>query len=370
MKYLDEFYNKEISRTLSNEISKMAIRKALTFMEVCGTHTMSIARNGIKNLLPENIKLLSGPGCPVCVTPNHQIDQAIGYARQSGVCVATFGDMMKVPGSSSSLEKERGKGFDVRIVYSAIDALEIAEKNPNKIVVFMGIGFETTAPTVAASLEDAKKRGVKNYFVLSAHKLIPPAIRAILESREVKVDGFLLPGHVSTIIGRRVYDFIAKEYGIPCAVAGFEPLDILQAILCLVKQINSGIPDVENCYKRSVKEEGNLVAKSLIEEVFEVCDSEWRGLDVIPKSGLKIREEYQEFDAEQNISAEITRNSQLRGEPLSTYNSQCLCGEILRGIKVPRDCRLFGKQCTPESPVGPCMVSSEGTCAAYYKYGS
>lgn len=356
MKYLDEFYDRKICKVLSGEILKESTGKNFTFMEVCGTHTMSIFRNGIKGLLPENIKLVSGPGCPVCVTPNAQIDRTVEFARLDKTCVVTFGDMMKVPGSSSSLEQERAQGFDVRVVYSVSDALKIAEQNPDKRVVFLGIGFETTVPTVAASLKDAKSKNLKNYFVLSCHKLIPPAIKAILDSGEVKIDGFLLPGHVSTIIGRKTYGFIAEDYGISCAVAGFEPVDILQAILCLVKQKT---PQVENCYKRAVKEDGNPVAKDLIDEVFAVCDSEWRGLGIIPDSGLKIREGFSEFDAEKNIEVEV--------EP-TKENPACLCGEILRGIKIPSDCKLFGKECVPENPVGPCMVSSEGTCAAWYKY--
>ncbi|MCK4307694.1 hydrogenase formation protein HypD [candidate division WOR-3 bacterium] len=365
MKYIDEFSNQRVCLNLAKKIEETANGKDMTFMEVCGTHTVEIFKSGIKSILPKNVRLLSGPGCPVCVTPNSQIDKMIAYARRDDVIITTFGDMMKVPGSIASLSKEKALGRDIRVVYSVNEAVKLAENNPSKKIIFFGIGFETTAPTVAASLKDAKERKLKNYFVLSAHKLIPPAIKVILESGEVRVDGFLLPGHVSVIIGRRAYDFIAQEHRIPCAVAGFEPLDILRATLCLVKQIDNGTPAVENCYKRSVKEEGNRVAKELMNEVFEIYDSEWRGLGVIPNSGLKIREEYSSFDVEKNIEVEITLNSQL-----TTHNSQCICGEILRGIKTPVACKLFGRECTPENPIGPCMVSSEGTCAAYYKYGS
>ena len=359
MKYIDEFYDSKICATLAEEIAKKSLGTELTFMEVCGTHTMSIFRNGIKDLLPENIRVLSGPGCPVCVTPNRTIDQAIAIVRLNEVCVCSFGDMMRVPGSYSSLQQERGRGADVRVVYSATDAVEIAERNPDKKVVFLGIGFETTTPTVASSIKDSFQKNLKNYFVLPAAKLIPPAIKAILDSGETKIDGFLLPGHVSVIIGRKPYEFIAEKYGIPCTIAGFEPTDILYAILRLVEQVNSGNPTVENCYKRSVKENGNELAKDLMNEVFEVCDSEWRGLGIIPDSGLKVREEYKELDALRNIEVEVEDTRE---------NPDCLCGNVLRGVASPLDCALFGGICTPENPAGPCMVSSEGTCAAYYKY--
>lgn len=359
MKYIDEFYNREICVNLAEEITKKSKGTELTFMEVCGTHTMSIFRNGIKDLLPENIRVLSGPGCPVCVTPNRTIDYAIAIARLNGVCVSSFGDMMEVPGSSSSLQRERGGGADVRVVYSVRDAVEIAERNPDKKVLFLGIGFETTTPTVASSIKDSSQKGLKNYFVLPAAKLIPPALKAILDSGETKINGFLLPGHVSVIIGEKPYRFIAEDYGVPCAIAGFEPTDILYAILRLIEQVNSGIPAVENCYKRTVKENGNQLAKDLVDEIFEICDSEWRGLGMIPSSGLKIRKKYSAFDALHNFKVDVEETKE---------NPDCLCGEVLRGVSSPLDCALFGGVCTPENPAGPCMVSSEGTCAAYYKY--
>lgn len=334
--------------------------EALSFMEVCGTHTMSIFRNGIKALLPDNIRLLSGPGCPVCVTPNNYIDRAIALSRLEDVIITTFGDMIKVPGSSSSLAEEKARGRNIITVYSPTDALKLALDNPGRRVVFLGIGFETTVPVVAASIWDAKARDVSNFFVLVSHKLVNPAIRAILDAGELNLSGFLLPGHVSTIIGRQIYDYLADEYSIPAAIAGFEPVDILGAILSLVKQVNSGKASVENCYKRSVMEEGNKAAQKLMWEVYEVCDTEWRGIGMIPGSGLKVREGYRDYDALERIEVEVEKTKE---------NPACICGEILRGVKTPLDCALFGGVCTPENPIGPCMVSSEGTCAAYYKYG-
>ena len=359
MKYIDEFRDRKVCEQLAKEISNRAIKKDITLMEVCGTHTMAIFRYGIKSFLPSNIALLSGPGCPVCVTPNSEIDKAIAFSRKEEVIITTFGDMLKVPGSRSTLAREKSLGSDIRIVYSPVDALKIAGENPDRIVIFLGIGFETTVPTVAATIKDAKNKKFKNFFVLCCHKLIPPAIKVVLESGEVLIDGFLLPGHVSIITGTGVYKFIAKNYNKGCVVSGFEPVDILQAILMLVKQINEGNYSVENQYTRSVKEEGNLYAKQLMNEVFEPVDSEWRGIGIIPGSGLKLKEKYTQFDAN-NISVKV--------EPVEE-NSECICGEILRGVKTPLDCSLFGVECLPENPKGPCMVSSEGTCAAFYKYG-
>ena len=364
MKYIDEFFNDKLCQELVQKIIETSDGRTMTFMEVCGTHTMAIFRYGIKSLLPPNIKLLSGPGCPVCVTPNSDIDKMIAYACQDNVIIATFGDMMRVPGSTSSLSQEKALGRDIKIVYSVNDALKIAETNLDKSVIFIGVGFETTAPSVAVSIRDAKIKGLSNYFVFCAHKIIPPAMKVILDSGELKLDGFILPGHVSTIIGTMAYEFISQDYHIPCVVAGFEATDILQAILMLTNQVvRGGISCIENQYKRSVKAEGNPKALAILNEVFEPIDSEWRGIGIIPNSGLKIRQEYKEFDAEQVIPVGITLNSQLL-----TLNSQCICGDILRGIKIPTDCKLFGNACIPETPVGPCMVSSEGTCSAYYKY--
>ncbi len=359
MKYIDEYYDKKVCRTLTEKIERKSKGREIVLMEVCGTHTMSIFRNGIKDLLPENIRVISGPGCPVCVTPNSSIDQAIALSRLDGVCITTFGDMMKVPGSSTSLIKERGRQADVRIVYSPTDAVKIAEQNPDKMVIFLGIGFETTAPIVASSLIDAFNKGLENYFILPSNKLIPPAIKSLLESGETKIDGFLLPGHVSVIIGIKPYQFISEDYNVSGAIAGFEPVDIMYAIHRLVEMIVSGSPAIENCYKRTVKSEGNIIAKKLMEDVFEVCSSEWRGLGIMPESGLGIKNKYKRFDAIKNIQVDVEETKEHTG---------CLCGDVLRGVVTPLDCLLFGSVCKPENPVGPCMVSTEGTCAAYYRY--
>ncbi len=329
-------------------------------MEFCGTHTVAIFRFGIRQVLPPTIEMLSGPGCPVCVTDNADLDKAIALAQIPGVILATFGDMMKVPGSRSSLQRVKAEGADVRLVYSTMDALKIAEENPTKSVVFLGIGFETTAPTIAASILQAEEKGLRNYFVLSFHKLCPPVIKAILDSGEVKLQGLICPGHVSAIIGSYPWEFIARDYGIPCVVSGFEPLDILQSIEMLVNQIEEGESRVEIAYRRGVRPEGNQEALKIMYEVFEPCPARWRGIGEVPNSGLKLRKEFRHFDAE--LAFDV--------DPGPTYEPRgCICGEILRGVKTPLDCRLFGKVCTPEYPVGPCMVSSEGTCSAYYLYG-
>lgn len=361
MNYLSDFSDRQICQNLSAQIAAHVPRRPLTFMEVCGTHTMAIFKHGLRELLPENITLLSGPGCPVCVTPNPPIDAAIALAKKvdERICLTTFGDMLRVPGSSSSLEQVRAQGGDVRIVYSPLDALTIAEREPQKSVVFFGVGFETTTPTVAASVIDAQHKRLNNYFMISAHKLMPPAIKMILESQDVKLDGLLLPGHVSIMIGRRGYEWIADSYHMPCAIAGFEPVDMLQAILALVKQIEQGTAAVENCYPRVVQETGSRAAQCVIDEVFEPCDSEWRGLEMIPRSGLRLRSNYRRFDALEHFEVRIA-------PPIN--HPGCLCGDILRGVRIPSDCPLFGAACTPQMPVGACMVSSEGTCAAYYKY--
>ncbi|HID94890.1 MAG TPA: hydrogenase formation protein HypD [Candidatus Latescibacteria bacterium] len=360
MKYLDEFRNKAAAKRLASRISSEVGEGEVTLMEVCGTHTMAVHRYGIKGLLPPNIRLLSGPGCPVCVTSNRYIDKAIAYSKQSDVILTTFGDMVKVPGSRSSLAREMSRGADVRIVYSTTDALKIARDNTERKVIFLGVGFETTVPTVATSILEADRMGMKNYFVLSAHKLIPPAMKALLDGGELKIDGFICPGHVSTITGTQVYEFIPRNYRVPCVVAGFEPVDIMQAIYTLVQQITRGIAEVANQYRRAVRKEGNPKAREVIYEVFEPSDSDWRGIGVIPQSGLMIRQRYRKYDAEANIDVEI--------EP-SAENPRCICGAILRGVKEPLECTLFGSLCTPEHPKGACMVSSEGTCAAYYNYG-
>ncbi|MBU0533459.1 MAG: hydrogenase formation protein HypD [Candidatus Omnitrophica bacterium] len=363
MKYIDEFRNPELAKKLIAKISGMVsdYKKDIKLMEVCGTHTVAISRAGLRKLLPANLKLLSGPGCPVCVTPNDYLDRAIAYCRRKDVIVVTFGDMMKVPGSTSSLEKEKSRGGDVRIIYSPIDALKIAKDNPKKKIIFLGVGFETTSPTIAATIKVAKAKDINNFFVYSGHKVIPPAMQMLLADKEVDVDGFICPGHVSTIIGSIPYEFISKEHNIPCVVTGFETLDVVEGVYMLVKQIVEGEkPSVQIQYTRSVKKEGNPKAVALMDEVFEEEDSDWRGLGMIPNSGLKIRKEFLVFNALKNIEVKV--------EP-TKENKQCICGEVLRGVKSPLGCKLFGKLCTPENPIGACMVSSEGTCAAYYKYG-
>jgi len=359
LKYLSEYRDPVLAKKLVESIKKISPNRKINFMEVCGTHTVAISKSGIRQVMPDRITLLSGPGCPVCVTANSDLDKAIALA-QTGIILTTFGDMMKVPGSYSSLSEEKADGVDVRVVYSTLDALKIAEENPDRDVVFYGVGFETTAPTIAISMLEAQKRGLKNYSVYCVHKIVPPAMKALLDIGELALDGFICPGHVSTIIGSKPYEFITDEYQIPCVIAGFEPLDILQTILMLLKQIEKGEARVEIQYKRSVVPEGNKLALDLMYKVFEVADADWRGIGIIPGSGLKIRKEYAGFDAERLFEFDVPET---KPDPPG-----CSCGEILRGIKFPYDCKLFGKACTPERPIGPCMVSSEGSCAAYYRY--
>jgi len=329
-------------------------------MEFCGGHTVTIFKYGIRQLLPLTIELISGPGCPVCVTANSDLDKAIALSIVPDIIIATFGDMLRVPGSNSSLQKIKAEYADVRVVYSTIDALKIAEDNPNKSVVFLGIGFETTAPTVAASILQAEASRIRNYYVLSLHKLCPPVIRAILDSGEINLQGLICPGHVSAVIGSHPWEFIARDYGISCVISGFEPLDVLQCVDMLAAQIEMGEPRVEIAYRRGVRPEGNQEALKIMSQVFESCSASWRGIGEVPDSGLKLKKEYQYFDAE--LAFDI--NSGPACEP-----EGCICGEILRGIKTPLDCLLYGKSCTPEYPIGPCMVSSEGSCSAYYLYG-
>ncbi len=345
---------------LAASISELAPVHPVTLMEVCGTHTMSIARFGIKSILPKNIDLISGPGCPVCVTPNSYVDHAIALSRKKNLVICTFGDMMKVPGSTSSLASEHMNGADVRMVYSTIDALEIAKQNPQLEIVFLGVGFETTSPTIAASIDIADRSSLKNYSVLSANKVVPPALDALM-SGGPKIDGLILPGHVSTIIGIKGYSYFASKHSIAMAIAGFEPIDILGAICEILQQISLGKEMLANSYGRAVSAEGNPRAIEILGKIFEPCDAAWRGIGIIPESGLKIREEYSEFDAAKKFSVAIEETREHPG---------CICGSILRGVARPNQCPLFGKACTPEDPVGSCMVSSEGTCAAAFKYGA
>ncbi len=359
MKYLDEFHDPKLVQVLVKKVQDLLGRE-FSLMEVCGTHAVGIFRYGIRDLFPETLRLLSGPGCPVCVTPAEEIDAAILLSREPGVILTTFGDMIKVPGSQSSLEMARVDGADVRVVYSALDALKIAETNPLKKVVFFGVGFETTSPSIASVISTAKRREIKNFWIYSCHKLIPPAMRGLLEMGEVKIEGFICPGHVSTIIGSLPYEFISKDFGVPCVISGFEPLDILQSIYMLIRQIQEGRTEVEIQYRRSVKLEGNKKALSKLYEIFTIADSKWRGIGLVPYSGLKIKDDYRDFDARTSFS--------IAWPEVSEERAGCICGQILRGISIPHDCPLFGRRCLPEDPVGPCMVSSEGACATYYKY--
>lgn len=358
MKYLTEYRDGSLASKMAERIKAISTKPA-RFMEICGTHTVAIFKHGIRDVLPEHIGLISGPGCPVCVTATRDIDKAIKLSRIPDVIVATFGDMVRVPGSESSLQKEKGLGADVRMVYSTMDAIEIARQNPDKKVVFLGIGFETTAPTIAAAVVAAQAQGVNNFSVLSCHKLLPPAMDALLSGGELDVNGFMCPGHVSTIIGTAPYEVVVAQYHTPCVVMGFEPLDILQGIYMLVSQIEAGEARVEIQYRRAVAPEGNPNALKTLDRVFEPCDSPWRGLGMIPKSGLAFREAYRAHDAEALFDLEV---------PDSPEPPGCKCGDILRGVNTPIECKLFRKVCNPENPVGPCMVSSEGTCAAYYRY--
>jgi len=357
MKFIDEFRDKGIAEGLIRKIRKTCTRP-IQLMEVCGTHTVAIFRYGIRGLLPEHIRLLSGPGCPVCVTPNKDIDLAIALSRQKDVIIVTFGDMMKVPGSTSSLQKEKAEGRDIRIIYSSLDALKIAKENPERRIVFLAIGFETTSPTIAVAMLQVKEEKIQNLFFLDSQKRVPPALRALLQSKRLGIDGLILPGHVSAILGTKPYQFISKEFGRPAVITGFEPLDILQGIWQLIQQIEENRAAIEIQYRRVVREEGNPTARSKIYEVFEEDEGIWRGLGLIPNSGYRFKESYKWMDAK-NFDVEV--------EPTREH-PECLCGEVLQGIKSPLECRLFKRVCHPENPVGPCMVSIEGTCHTYYKF--
>ncbi|NOX20762.1 MAG: hydrogenase formation protein HypD [Nitrospirae bacterium] len=348
-------------RLLREYVKRLAQRigRPVRLMEVCGTHTVSIFRHGIRAMLPEGVDLLSGPGCPVCVTSIEDIDWAIAFCKQVGGVIATFGDMMKVPGSDMNFFQARAEGADIRFVYSPVDALNIAVEEPDKEVVFFATGFETTSPTVAAVLKRALDERVGNFYIYSVHKLVPPALKALVEDKEVRVDGFILPGHVSTIIGSRGYEFLARQYKLPGVITGFSPEEIMQGIAMLLEQILQGRAEIEIQYKKVVRPEGNPQALRLLEDVFTLADSYWRGIGMIPQSGLEPAEQYSEHDAKQAFRLEFTSKPEPRG---------CSCGEVLRGVKKPTDCPLFRKVCTPERPVGACMVSTEGSCAAYYKY--
>ncbi|HWQ41182.1 MAG TPA: hydrogenase formation protein HypD [Desulfosporosinus sp.] len=340
------------------EIKALA-QSSFTIMEVCGSHTVAIAKNALRELLPETVRLISGPGCPVCVTDSGDIDRYLYLAAQPKVITATFGDMIRVPGTEKNLQILRAEGADVRVVYSTQDALELARKNPDKEVVFLGIGFETTTPTVAVSLETAKLEEIENYSVLSMHKVVPPVLRRLAEDDELVVDAFLDPGHVCAIIGTEPIKFMAEDYGKPGVVTGFEALDILEAIVMLLRQRAEGRAEIEIQYRRVAKVEGNPYAKRFIAQVFEPIDASWRGIGLIPQSGLGIRAEYSPWDAAKKFSLPVFHAQETPG---------CRCGDVLKGLIYPTQCPLFGRRCTPMKPVGPCMVSTEGSCAAYHRY--
>lgn len=358
LKYIDEYRDASLARDLVKKICSVS-KKPLRLMEVCGTHTMSIFRHGIRSVLPETITLLSGPGCPVCVTAQKDIDAYVAFAKRPDTIVTTFGDLIKVPGSGSTLGKEKAAGADVRIVYSVFDAVNIAKENPGKEVVFCGVGFETTIPTIAAGVLMAVEDNVANFSVHTANKLTPPALAALMTADGIEIDGFLLPGHVSVITGTDAYRETFEKYNVPCVISGFEPIDILEAVLLLILQNESGSPDLVNAYQRAVSAQGNVKAKQIMHQVFEVSSASWRGLGEILDSGMTLREEYQQFDASVKFSMDLPDVPEPKG---------CACGQILMGLKTPEQCGLYKKKCTPMTPVGPCMVSGEGSCAAYYKY--
>ena len=358
MKYIDEYRDKRLVGVLVDEIRKTS-RNPFRIMEVCGGHTVAIRKFGIPALLPPTVQLLSGPGCPVCVTERSYIDKAILLARLPGTLITTYGDLMRVPGSSSSLEKEKANGAMIRMVYSPLDSLEIARQHPDREIIFLGIGFETTSPASAVTILRAKREKLNNFHLLSAHKIMPPAMEMLID-HTVQIDGYICPGHVSTITGSGAYTSIVEKYGLGCVITGFEPTDLLQGILMLVKQFESKDPKVEIQYKRAVRPEGNKKALGYLDKAFELKDDRWRGLGLVPKSGFRLKKEYREFEAESFFEMNI---------PESKEEKACICGEILKGLKRPPECRLFGRACTPENPVGACMVSPEGACQAYFRYG-
>jgi len=362
MRFVDEYRDAEQARALAAQIAALCEPgRHYKFMEVCGGHTHTIYKHGLEDYLPETVQLVHGPGCPVCVIPMGRVDDTIHIARQPDTIMTSFGDMMRVPGSDQTFFDSNAEGTDIRMVYSPLDALKIAKNNPDKRVVFMAIGFETTAPSTAMTLLRAKADKVDNFSVFCNHVTIIPAIKAILDSPDLRLDGFLGPGHVSTVIGCRPYEFISSSYGKPITVAGFEPLDILQSIYMLLKQLDDGRCEVENQYGRVVPWNGNEVGLRVINETMELRPYfEWRGLGFISHSALRLRDEYADFDAE--------RIFELPGVRVADPKA-CQCGEVLKGVLKPWECKVFGTACTPETPIGTCMVSSEGACAAYYNYG-
>lgn len=360
MKFIDEYRQGDIARKVAKQIASLTDRP-LKFMEVCGGHTHTIFKYGIEDLLPPNIEMVHGPGCPVCVIPLGRVDDAMSIAQRPEVIFTTFGDAMRVPGSRTSLFEAKAAGADVRMVYSPLDALKIAKKNPGKEIVFFALGFETTSPSTAMTVLQAAKEDVRNFSVFCNHIMIVPALKALLDSPDLQLDGFIGPGHVSTVIGTRPYEFVPRDYGKPLVVSGFEPLDILQSVHLLVKQVIEDRTEVENQYARVVFRDGNRKALAVLSEVFEPRDYfEWRGLGSIAHSGMKLKSGYGAFDAELKFAVPCLRIADPKA---------CQCGEILKGVKKPWECKVFGTACTPETPIGSCMVSSEGACAAYYNFG-
>ena len=358
MKFIDEYREPLAVRKLADEINRQVTRP-WTIMEICGGQTHSIARFGIDELLPEEITLAHGPGCPVCVTPIELIDKAVAIARRQDTVFCSFGDMLRVPGSEGDLFSAKSEGGDVRIVYSPTDALKIARENPEKRVVFFAVGFETTAPANAMAVYQASKQGIDNFFLLVSHVLVPPAIEALLSSPDNRVQAFLAAGHVCAIMGHEQYKPLATKFEVPIVVTGFEPLDILEGVLLCVKQLEQGLCEVQNQYLRTVNQSGNQTAQQLISEVFQITPRKWRGIGEIPQSGLSLKDNYKKFDAEKEFDIEAIKANE---------SELCISGLILRGAKTPDQCSAFGKECTPEHPLGAPMVSSEGACAAYYKY--
>jgi hydrogenase expression/formation protein HypD len=359
MKYVDEYRDAVSVGQLAEEIRKTA-RHPWTIMEICGGQTHTIMKSGLQDLLPPEITLVHGPGCPVCVTPVELIDKAVAVASRPGAMLCSFGDMLRVPGSSKSLFDAKAEGGDVRIVYSPLDALTLARNNPARQVVFFAVGFETTAPANAMAVWQAAKEGLDNFSVLVAHVLVPPAIAAILGSPSCRVQGFLAPGHVCTVVGYEEYEPLAAKYRVPIVVTGFEPLDLMEGVYMVIKQLEEGRTEIENQYSRSVRRDGNRAAQKIVSEVFEVSDRQWRGIGEIPASGLRLREPYRHFDANERFSLTETRAEE---------STECISGLVMQGVRKPYECPAFGVRCTPEMPLGAPMVSSEGACAAYYLYG-
>jgi len=358
MKFIDEYRDERIVRGLATQIANASTRRWV-LMEICGGQTHTIMRYGIDEILPSNVELVHGPGCPVCVTPLETIDKAIELASRHDVTLVSYGDMLRVPGSHSDLFQAKAGGGDVRIAYSPMEALKIARRHPDRQIVFLAIGFETTAPANAMAIWQAKREGLKNFSVIVSHVLVPPAIRALMASPENRVQGFIAPGHVCAVMWYEEYESLVQDFEIPIVVGGFEPVDLMEAVLMLVKQLEAGQAQVENQYVRSVNYQGNLPAQRVVREVFEIADQKWRGIGSIPKSGLRLRPEYAAYDASQVFGLEDISVE----EP-----AQCISAQVLRGLKKPTDCPAFAMRCTPENPLGSPMVSSEGACAAYYRY--